>query len=108
MKGGDLFDKTFYIIHSQGTLEITKGSTHTETLHTTASHLLLLILPTLPPLHRPCPSPLPLPAKPKVALSRGNVRGQVYAAAKVAVTLGHGKGRHHVDSWLIPSLGRHS
>lgn len=88
-----------FILHTLGTLEIMKGSTHTQKHSVPPCH---------PPLHRRCPSPLPLPAKPKVALSRGNVRGQVYAAGKVAVTLGHGKGRHHVDSWLIPSLGRHS
>lgn len=53
------------------------------------------------------PSPLYFPSQePTVALSRGNVRGQVYIDAKVPVTLGHGKGRHHGDSCLISLLGK--
>ena len=72
--------------------------THTHT-HVRAHHVTSIALDCHPP-----PPPL---AKPTVALSRGNVRGQVYVDAKVTVTLGHGKGQRHGDSWLISSLGRH-
>lgn len=48
------------------------------------------------------------PTEPAVPLSRGNVRGQIYVDAKAPVTLGHRKGHHHGDSWVISSLRRHS
>lgn len=47
------------------------------------------------------------PTQPAVALSHGNVRGQVSVDAKALVTLGHSKGQHHGDSWFILSLGKH-
>ncbi|CAB1425291.1 unnamed protein product [Pleuronectes platessa] len=49
-----------------------------------------------------------LPTEPAVPLSRVNVRGQVYVHAKVPVTLGHCKGRHHGDSCSVSLLGRDS